>query len=354
MQNRRAFLKHLAYAGTGSLVFSQIPFSAAQSPRREVYIDGRRVKVVDIHAHVGFRAVDDVVRGSPINYTESDNRIFGQHWIDEIDRRGIDIQVISINRYWWYEADEDLARRITRVQDQGLAEWCARHPDRFVGLSSVALQHPELAAEQLEYAVKELGLRGASIGGHVMGEVPSSTRFDPFWAKVEELDVPIFMHPDNAKNIDTTGVLQQDDFGGLIGNPLETTLFLTGLMFDGTLDRFPGIKVCAAHGGGYLPSYLGRTEVTCERRDDDPDTMCAKKLPSEYMKTQILADSMVFNEEGLRHLVEVMGPSQVVYGTDLPFNWPDTLDLILNATFLTKQEKEAIVGGNLIELLRIT
>jgi aminocarboxymuconate-semialdehyde decarboxylase len=215
----------------------------------------------------------------------------------------------------------------------------------------VSLQHPELAAEQLEYAVNVLGLRGASIGGHVAGEQPSTPRFDPFWAKAEELDVPIFMHPDNAKNIDRDGVLKEKDLGGVIGNPLETTLFLTRLIVDGTLDRFPGVKVCASHGGGYLPSYLGRTEVTCAERSE---TDCAKKLPSEYLKTQILVDSMVFTEEGLRHLVAEMGVSQVVYGTDMPFIWPDTLDLILNASFLSNDEKEMIVGGNLIKLLRIT
>ena len=351
MPDRRIFLKNMACAGVGVFLSSQVPYSVAQSARREVSIAGRRVKVIDIHAHCGFRAVETMVRGTPQEYTESDNRILGPHWLDWIDERGIDIQVLSINRYWWYSAAEDLARRITRVQDENLAEWCAKHPDRFVGLSSVSLQYPELAAEQLEYAVKELGLRGASIGGHVEGEAPTTERFDPFWAKVEELGVPIFMHPDNAKNIDRAGLLRQADFGGLIGNPLETTLFLTQLIFDGTLDRFPGVKVCAAHGGGYLPSYLGRTQATCTRSSDFE---CAKKLPSEYLKTQILADSMVFSAEGLRHLVAEMGASQIVYGTDIPFHWPDTLDLILNATYLTNEEKEAIVGGNLIRLLRIT
>ena len=214
------------------------------------------------------------------------------------------------------------------------------------------VQDPARAAKVLEHAVRDLGFKGGYIGTNVNGTYYGTTDFDPFWAKVQELDVPIFMHPDNAKNIDTGGVLQRGDLGGLIGNPLETTEFLTRLIFDGTLDRFPGVKVCAAHGGGYLPSYLGRTEVTCSRRDDDE--RCAKKLPSEYLRTQILADSMVFSEEGLRHLVAEMGASQVVYGTDIPFHWPDTLDLILNASFLNDQEKEAIVGGNLIRLLRIT
>jgi aminocarboxymuconate-semialdehyde decarboxylase len=352
MQNRRAFLRNVAYTGAGAYALTRLPYSMAQSRRKEVSIAGRRVKVVDIHAHCGFRAVDQVTRGTPLEYTETDNRILGPHWLDWADERGIDVQVLSVNRYWWYAADPDLAQKITRVQDEGLADWCAKHSGRFVGLSSVSLQHPDLAAEQLEYAVRKLGLRGASIGGHVEGEAPSTPRFDPFWAKVQELDVPIFMHPDNARYIDAGGVLQRGDLGGLIGNPLETTEFLTRMIFDGTFDRFPGVKVCAAHGGGYLPSYLGRTEVTCSGRDDNE--RCAKKLPSEYLRTQILADSMVFSDEGLRHLVAEMGASQIVYGTDLPFHWPDTLDLILNASFLNDKEKEAIVGGNLIKLLRIT
>jgi aminocarboxymuconate-semialdehyde decarboxylase len=217
----------------------------------------------------------------------------------------------------------------------------------------VALQFPDLAAEQLEYAVTELGLRGASIGGHVNGEVPSSERFDPFWAKAEELDVPVFMHPDGAENAVREGGLDgRGDLGNIIGNPLETTIFLSHLIFDGTFDRFPGLKVCGAHGGGYLPSYLGRTEVACEVRND---VDCAnRKRPSEYLRTQIFADTMVFSEEGLRHLVAEMGASQVVYGTDQPLNWPHTLDLIIDSPSLTDEEKIAILGGNLARLLRIT
>ena len=123
------------------------------------------------------------------------------------------------------------------------------------------------------------------------------------------------------------------------------------MMFDGTLDKFPGLKVVGAHGGGYLPSYLGRTEVACEVRNN---ANCANtKQPSDYLKDQILIDSMVFSDEALRHLVAEVGASQIVYGTDLPFNWPDTLDLILNASYLSDAEKIAIVGGNLVEMLNI-
>ena len=114
--------------------------------------------------------------------------------------------------------------------------------------------------------------------------------------------------------------------------------------------RFPALKVVAAHGGGFLPSYLGRSEVACARGNAN----CINtKNPSDYLRDQILIDSMVFNEEGLRHLVAVAGASQVVYGTDMPFAWPDTLDLIVNSPSLSDEEKEAILGGNLVELLRL-
>jgi aminocarboxymuconate-semialdehyde decarboxylase len=197
-----------------------------------------------------------------------------------------------------------------------------------------------------------LGLRGASIGGHVAGEDLSLPKYDPFWAKAAELGVLVFMHPGGAENIVKDGALRgRGDLGNIIGNPLETTYFLSRLIFDGTLDRFPGLNVCGAHAGGYLPSYLGRTEVACDVR---ANANCAnKKRPSEYLKGQILIDTMVFSEEGLRHLVAEVGVGQIVYGTDVPFNWPATVDLILGARFLSEGEKEAILGGNLVKLLKI-
>ncbi len=347
MTNRRNFLKTVACATAGTFVVGR--FAAAQSARREVSLGGRRVKVVDIHAHCGVQEVEDIVRGTNLARTIGAKLVLGPERLRLIDERGIDVQVLSVI-HWWYAADEDLARQIIRVQDEGIAAWCDAHPDRFVGLTSVALQHPDLAAQQLEYAVKNLGLRGASIGGHIEGEVPSSPRFDPFWAKAEELGVPVFIHPSGAAN-----VVRKDGLKGrlenIIGNPLETTVFFSHMIFDGTLDRFPGLRICGAHGGGYLPSYLGRSEVPC--RPEDVAECVNKKPPSEYLKTQIFADTMVFSEEGLRHLVAEMGVGQVVYGTDLPYDWPDTLDLILNAPFLSNAEKEAIVGGNVIRLLRI-
>ena len=351
MNSRRAFLR-AAGAAAGAMVFGKALPVGAQSGRKQIRVDGRPVTVVDIHAHCVFPEVERVPNADPPRPALPDQLALGDHRIAAIDERGIDVQALSVNQFWWYARERGVARDVVRVHDEGLAKWCQAHPDRFVALSSVALQYPDLAAEQLEYAVKELGHRGASIGGHVEGEPPSAPKYDPFWAKAEALGVPVFMHPNNAMNVVKEGGL--DGRGGLpniIGNPLETTVFLSHMMFEGTLDRFPRLKLCAAHGGGYLPSYLGRSEVACIVRNN-PN--CAnKRKPSEYLKDQILVDSMVFSSEGLRHLVAETGVSQVVYGSDIPYFWPDTIDVIVDAPFLRADEKAAILGGNLIELLKL-
>jgi aminocarboxymuconate-semialdehyde decarboxylase len=355
MRGRRDFVRQVAAGAAGVYVIGRGGVALqGQSARRQVMVGGRRVQVIDAHAHCVI-PVQEIVDGTPLAKMGGggENNILGPQRLEVMDQQGVDIQLLTINGFWWYAADADLARRIVRAQNEGLATWVKAHPDRFVAMASVALQHPELAAEQLQDGVQRLGLRGASIGGHVNGEDLSLPKYDPFWAKAAELDVPVFMHPGGAGNIVKDGAFRgRGDLGNIIGNPLETTYFLSRLIFDGTLDKFPRLRVWAAHAGGYLPSYLGRTEVACVVRSN---ANCANtRKPSEYLKSQILVDTMVFSEEGLRHLVAEMGIGQVVYGTDVPFNWPLTLDLVLNASFLSDTDKVAILSGNLMKLLRIS
>jgi aminocarboxymuconate-semialdehyde decarboxylase len=348
MSTRRAFL----CAASGAVVALGAARLGAQAPaRKEVRIDGRRVMVVDVHAHCVFPEVARVP-GITMPRVAPATLVMGPERIRIMDERGIDVQALSVNTYWWYTADREAAKRVVEIHDAGIAAWCKDHPQRFVGLSSPALQFPDLAAEQLEHAVKNLGIRGASIGGHVADEPPSAPKYDPFWAKAEELGVPVFMHPNNAQNIARDGSLDgRGSLPNIVGNPLETTVFLSHMIYDGTLDRFPRLKLCAAHGGGYLPSYLGRSDASCVVRDD---AKCAnKRKPSEYFRDQILVDSMVFSTEGLRHLVAETGVSQVVYGSDIPYRWPDTIDVIAEAPFLSAAQKEAILGGNLRRLLKL-
>jgi aminocarboxymuconate-semialdehyde decarboxylase len=354
MAHRRDFFR-MVVAGAIATRSAGAASAAGQAPpaRRRVAIGGRPVRVIDVHAHCVI-PVEEIVAGTPLagRGGGAASNLLGPGRLAVMDQQGVDVQALTINGFWWYAADRELAGRIVRAQNDGLAAWVKAHPDRFVAMASVALQHPDQAAAQLEDGVTRLGFRGASIGGHVNGEDLSLPKFDPFWAKAEALGVPVVMHPNGAENIIKDGALRgRGELGNIIGNPLETTYFLSRLIFDGVLDKFPGLRVWAAHAGGYLPSYLGRTEAACTVRQNAD---CAnKKPPSAYLKSQISIDTMVFSPEGLRHLVAEVGVGQVMYGTDVPFNWPVTVDLVLDAPFLSDDDKAAILGGNAARLLRL-
>jgi aminocarboxymuconate-semialdehyde decarboxylase len=351
--NRRQFLRSMIAGAAGAYAMSRDVAAWQPSSRRQVTIGGRRVRVIDGHAHCVI-PVQHITKGTPLEKMGGGggNNVLGPQRLQIMDQQGVDVQALTINNFWWYAADAGLARQICLAQNEGLAAWVKQHPDRFAATVTVALQHPELAAEQLQDGVKRLGLRGASIGCHVSGEDLSLPKFDPFWAKAAELGVPVFTHPGGAENIVKEGAFRgRGDLGNIIGNPLETTYLLSRLIFDGTFDKFPGLRVIGAHAGGYLPSYFGRTEAACEFRGN---AKCAnKKKPSDYLRSQIVIDTMVFSDEGLRHLVAEAGVGQVIYGTDVPFNWPVTVDLVLNAKSLSDADKEAILSTNLRNLLRI-
>jgi aminocarboxymuconate-semialdehyde decarboxylase len=352
MTSRRTFLGAAATAAAAAFMSPQL---FAQGGRREVSLGGKRIRVVDVHAHCTVPEVEAVVKGTRFERAGANTgvRMLNAARIAAIDKQGIDLQVLSINGHWWYDADRELAAKIVAAQNEGLAKWVAANPTRFDAFASVALQFPDLAAQQLDDAVKRHRLRGAAIGGHALNEDLSLPKFDVFWAKAAELAVPVLMHPGGAENIIKPDALEgRADLGNIIGNPLETTYFSSRLIFDGTLDKHPGLRVITVHAGGYLPSYLARTDVACKVRGN---ANCAnKKDPREYLRTQILADTMILSEEGLRHMVAEIGAGQIVYGTDNPLNWPVTIDLVLNAPFLDNAQKEAILGGNALRLLKIT
>ena len=237
-----------------------------KAPRLPVKVNGKRVLTVDVHAHCYFReainlmgdGADKVlppVKGVPEHFIVIEQRL------KEMDAMAIDMEVLSINPFW-YGKDRDTAAQIVKLQNEKLAELCAARPERFAAFASLTLQYPDLAVQQLETAVRKQGLRGAAIGGSVLGEDFSDPKFHPVWAKAEELGAVLFIHPQStpelAKRFKGNGWLSNT-----IGNPLDTTIALQHLIFEGTLDRFPGLKIIAAHGGGYLGSYAARGDHAC-------------------------------------------------------------------------------------------
>ena len=364
MTTRRDFLQTTAGALAG-LVFVGCDLMAAaparaQARRREVVVNGKRVKTVDVHAHCAVPealALMNLKLGGPALRPDLDMATQVSVRLQAMDEQGIDVEALSINPNW-YKAGPRPRQAGLQLQNEKLAEACAANPERFVAFATVALQHPDLAAEQLEEGVKKYGLRGAGIGGNVNGEEISDPKFHPFWAKAEQLGVVVFIHPQG----DGAPAQLQQRFkgngylGNVIGNPLETTIALSHLIFEGTLDKFPGLKICAAHAGGFLPSYAGRSDFGCPTRPD----LCPggthgpiKKKPTEYLK-QLYYDTMVFNAEGVRHLAAEVGASQLMVGTDFPYPWTKTaVDLILKTPGLSDADRTAILGGTAAKLLGI-
>ncbi len=303
--------------------------SGGAAPRRQVVLDGRRVKTVDVHAHC---AVPEAMAlmGSTVS---PQALLIRPERLRQMDAQGIDVEALSINPYW-YTAERDLARQLIAIQNEKLAELCAAQPDRFVAFATVALQHPDLAVEQLEDGIKRLGLCGISIGGSVNGEELSDPKFHPFWAKAEELGVLVFLHPqgvpDLEKRLQGNGLLTN-----VIGNPLETTIALSHL-------------IC-----GYLPSYSARSDHGCLTFPDRCSKTPLKKRPSEYLR-DLYFDSIVFTPEALRHLVAECGASQIVMGTDYPYPWTSTaVEHILGTPSLSDAERAAILGDTACKLLHI-
>ena len=329
----------------------------AQPRRREVVVSGRRVKTVDVHAHC---AVPDAMALMGLKVTGQPNLpnvlVMATNVAERLramDEQGIDVEALSINPYW-YKADRDVATKLITIQNEKLAEACAATPDRFVAFASVALQFPDLAAEQLELGVKKYGLRGAAIGGSVNGEELSDPKYHPFWVKAEQLGVLIFIHPQGTAEMNATTRFKGNGIlDNIIGNPLETTIALSHLIFEGTLDKFPGLKICAAHAGGFLPSYAGRSDQGCLTFPDRCTRTLAKK-PTEYLK-QLYYDNIIFTPEGMRHLIAETGVGQVVMGTDFPYPWTKTsVDLVLATPGLSDADRVAILGGTASKLLGIT
>jgi predicted TIM-barrel fold metal-dependent hydrolase len=361
MTTRRAFLRHAAATGIAFCSCGMLDAARAQGPaprRLPVMIDGKRVKTIDTHSHCYFQEALDLMGDEakgvlpPVKGLQEHFIGMAQHLdarLKGMDAMGIDTEVLSINPYW-YRKDRETAAKICQIHNERFAELCAAHPDRFAAFASLSLQYPDLAVAELETAVKKHGLKGAAIGGSVLGEDFSEPKFHPVWAKAEELGTVLFIHPQStpelARRFKGNGWLSNT-----IGNPLDTTLALSHLIFEGTLDKFPGLKILAAHGGGYLGSYAPRMDHPCFVSPVNCNAeIKLKKKPTEYLN-QLYFDALVFTPEALRHLVAQVGASQVVIGTDHPIPWEEhPVDQVFATTTLSDADKAAILGGNAARL----
>ena len=325
---------------------------------------------IDLHCHVHYLPADEMVQGVHRRDLEPNARFSNalsretnrkqqenvracltsvDQRLSDMDKMGIDVQAISVSPFqFMYSLPPELGRKTARATNENLAEIVAKHPARFVALANVPLQAPDAAAEELEYCVKQLGFRGVEIGTNVNGAEVARDR-DAFWAKVQALDVVVFMHPNGFTHGDR---LSDHYFINSIGNPLDSTIAIGHLVFDGVLERFPKLKIVCAHGGGYVSHYPGRFDHVWSARADARTTL--KKAPRQSLK-KLYFDTIVFDREQLQHLVALWGADHVVVGTDYPYDmgWYDPRGFVGGAK-LSAADKAKILSGTAAKLLKLT
>ncbi len=328
---------------------------------------------VDVHAHALIAEVEAMVRGEERwrRAAEEAARLQGRASVEHnrklaetvyaqaltsvdarlaaMDRMGIDAQAVSVvPTQYHYWAQRRLAERIAETANDKIAAICATRPARLLGLGTVSLQFPELAAAQLERAVRSLGLKGVIVSTAVNGAELADERHEQFWAAAEDLGALVFIHPMGCS---LGARLTPYYFSNVIGNPTETTLALAHLIFAGVLDRHPRLKICAAHGGGYFPFYIGRFDHGWRVR---PEAHTCEHPPSEYLH-RIWFDSLVYAPQQLEFLIRNAGASQVVLGTDYPFDMgvDDPLARLDAVTSLSREDRTAVRGANAGYLLNI-
>ncbi|MEB0012947.1 amidohydrolase family protein [Glaciimonas sp. Gout2] len=266
--------------------------------------------------------------------------------LKDMDSMGVDVQILSPSpTQYYYWAAPSLAEKIVRMQNETVANLCRLHPERFAGLGTVSLQHPELAVAQLEYAMRVLGLKGVEISTQVNGLELSDPAFECFWAAAERLGAVVFLHPLGCSLGQRIGHFY---LSNMIGQPVETATALALLMFSGVMDRYPDLKLLAAHGGGFLPFYAGRFDHGYKVR---PEAQGMKYSPSDYLR-RIHYDSLVYEPAALRYLIDKVGLERIVIGTDYPFDMGhyDVSPYVMAVPGLDEAEQKAILGGNAARL----
>ncbi|WP_181796491.1 amidohydrolase family protein [Streptomyces sp. WELS2] len=324
---------------------------------------------VDVHAHVLLPEVEALVAGLPglAEARALDARRNGPAALEvngpmvrervprmtdprlrlaAMDTQGVDVQLVSPSpSHYHYWADEDTAEKVYRLANEATAAHCSAAPDRLRGLGLVPLQHPAQAVRALDHALRQ-GLAGVEISSHAPGRDLSDPDYEPFWSRARETGALVFLHPFGC-TLDER--LDRWYLSNTVGQPVENAVALSHLVFSGVLDRHPGLTLIAAHGGGYLPTHIGRADHAWTTRSD-AGADCAH-LPSSYLK-RLYFDSLVHDPHVLRELVRVAGADRVLLGSDFPFDM-GTEDPVgaLRAARLPEADFHAVRGGNASALL---
>jgi aminocarboxymuconate-semialdehyde decarboxylase len=265
----------------------------------------------------------------------------------DMDQTGIEMQVLSATpQTYLYNQEPSLTAATAALQNDQIAAMVAAEPHRFAGIATLPMQAPELAAAELRRVMRDKGLRGAMIGSNVNGKNLDDPALEPFWTAAAELGAFIFIHPVGVAGADR---LKSYYLVNLIGNPVDTTIAAASLIFGGVLERHPSLKVCLAHGGGFVPYQGGRWVHGWHVR---PEPKNALKHAPDRELARFVYDTITHSDASLEFLVDSAGASRVLLGSDYPFDmgFYDGVRQV-RALPISDRDKAAILGGSTASLL---
>ena len=320
------------------------------------------MRSIDIHAHISpegyIRAVESGeewygISGLSHQFHQAVPRTMWtpEQRLTDMDSIGVDVHVLSTNAVFYnYGGDPVKVTAMDRECNDYVSQLTKDHPDRFAGLANLPMQDVGAAATELERAMTQLGMKGAMIDDHVNGVTYDDPRFFPLWEVAEQTGAVILIH--QAVETLVTPRLNRYHLPNTIGNLVDRAVTYASFVFGGVMDKYPGLRVCLSHGGGYTCFGAGRMDRGWQVRSEARDNI--NKPPSTYLN-RFWYDCLTHSEPALRMLIDSVGIDKVVFGTDWPFDmqidWP--VSWVQGLKSLTQEEKEAILYKNLENLLGI-
>ena len=325
--------------------------------------------VIDIHAHFvpeGFlRIIEEYGAASRLRLSHGPNGpsilvgdipigpISARYYdlevrLKSMDAQGVAVHALSLMPPMVYWADGTLGARVAGLVNDAMAEATRLHPDRFVALATLPLQDPVASLAELDRAVNRLGCRGVYLGTNVRGKELTDPSFLPVFERIDVLRAPIFLHPLNVIGAER---LKSYYLHNLLGNPFDTAVAASKIVFSGLLDRFPKLQICLPHAGGAFPYLIGRLNHGWKMR---PECRSLKKPPKSYLR-RFTYDTISHAPESLRYLIDLVGADRVMMGSDFCFDmgYERPIQAVLTVAEVSRADRIKILGGNAARLLRL-
>jgi len=322
---------------------------------------------IDVHTHYYPEMFFEMIRNTPSDFSFSKDptgrtiithrgaRFFGvtpamtdvDNRISDMDRVGIDVEVISLSTPNIFFADEAGQPEVARMMNDAYAELMAKHPNRFKGFASIPMDNPDAAIAELHRAIDQLKMNGVVLLSNIRGRALTAPIYGPFFEEANRMNLCIFLHPMIPVNSEP---FKEYVLGPLVGFPFDTTLAVARMCFDGMLRELPNIKWIIGHLGGAIPYLMERLDsgyrdfAECRVNIDQP--------PSAYLK-RLYYDTVTFSSHNLRMARDLVGSDHMLMGSD----YPHMLGSIERAVSsiqdlgIPEYEKQRIFSGSALSIL---